>query len=77
VTALSARNAWAVGSYQLNSQDRRLILHWNGTRWQQVPSPASGELTSVTATSARNAWAVGETKAYKTLIIHWNGSAWK
>ena len=40
VTAESPRAAWAVGSAR--NQDNRsvtLIERWNGSRWQQVPSP--------------------------------------
>lgn len=40
-----------------------VILHWNGTKWSQVATPAVGtgsELASVAAISRSNAWAVGE-----------------
>ncbi len=80
MTALSAQNAWAVGS---TGTGKTVILHWNGTAWTQVPSPSpapSPELRGVTATSANNAWAVGQTGTagrIKTLILHWNGTTWK
>jgi hypothetical protein len=87
VTAISARNAWAVGSYS-NSKNvpKTLIEHWNGKAWKVQPSPnagstRNGHLTGVVATSAKNAWAVGfyfnskgDTEA---LIEHWNGKAWR
>jgi hypothetical protein len=77
VTALSARSAWVVGSYLLNGQDKRLVLHWNGTSWKNITArPGGSDLFGVAAASARNAWAVGGTPS-KTLIIRWNGSAWK
>ena len=59
VAAVSARNAWAVGE---SAGGKALILHWNGTRWRQVPLPSLtrySSLSGVAATSARNAWAVG------------------
>lgn len=86
VAATSARNAWAVGSYDTGSGSRTLIEHWNGTTWRIVPSPnpASGgptnALTAVVALSATNAWAIGfyekPTTSFRTLVLHWNGSHW-
>lgn len=92
VTAISASDVWAVGSYQPTGagvpfQERTLILHWDGQNWAQVssPNPAGGarslnELTAVTATSAGVVWAVGFTSQPgarpATLVARWNGSAW-
>jgi hypothetical protein len=87
VAALSSSDAWAVGSYRsFDTLYQTLIAHWNGTTWQQVPSPnpiASDHnfLDAVAATSASNAWAVGwaDTSSgdvAQTLILHWNGTAW-
>jgi hypothetical protein len=84
--ATSATNVWAVGRYASSRPGPTLALieHWNGTAWQQMPSPmpstSDNELLSVAATSATNAWAVGEyggAKVEQTLIVHWNGTAWK
>jgi len=75
VAATSARDVWAVGF----SGSRALILHFNGTRWRRVASPAGQAfalLVDVTAISPHNAWIVGIT-ANKTLIEHWNGTAWR
>ena len=88
VSATSARDAWAVGSYDTGSGFRTLIERWNGSKWKVVPSvdPAVGvhqtsTLSGVVAISASNAWAVGfyekSTTSFRTLIEHWNGSAWK
>jgi hypothetical protein len=80
VTAISATNAWAVGSADNEGTITTLILHWNGIKWTQVssPSPASApQLNSVTATSSKNAWAVGWSNDGGTsLILHWNGATW-
>jgi hypothetical protein len=72
VTATSADNAWAVGSYYNSALEEPLIEHWNGTSWKQVPGHTigGGFLTGVTATSASDGWAVGSS------IEHWNGTAW-
>jgi len=83
VGAISATNAWAVGSFTSGGADHTLIEHWNGTAWKQVPSPdpgTSGALYTVAATSASNAWAVGSYfsgAAFQTLIVRWDGSSWK
>jgi hypothetical protein len=79
VAAVSARNAWAVGfTGSFSGVHGSLIVHWNGTAWRRVPSPASrgGWLNGVAATSAGNAWAVGFAGS-KSLIVHWNGTMWK
>lgn len=90
VAALSPHDVWAVG---LDANDmgvtQTLIEHWNGTRWQVVPSPNPGslnnELFSVAAVSARDVWAVGfidnapsgdQTPVDQTLIEHWDGAHW-
>jgi len=89
VTALSASDAWAVGFFTpspTSGAQKPLVLHWDGTRWTQVPSPAPGdtlvtELTGVDAISATDAWAVGDvfngtSQTQRTLIFHWNGTIW-
>jgi hypothetical protein len=83
VATLSAGNAWAVGSYFNGTTSRTLIVHWNGTRWRQVPSPSPGDgggLDDVAAASSHNIWAVGDYHngiAGHTLIVHWNGTGWR
>lgn len=87
VAATSARNAWAVGAFNNGpgTGNKTLVLHWNGTSWRQVRSPAPGGpghgsfLAGVRARSASDAWAVGSFfngTAFRTLALHWNGSAW-
>jgi hypothetical protein len=89
VSATSADNAWAVGSYGTGSL-KILILHWDGKTWKRVPSPAvhptgpnfGVDLTGVAATSAGNAWASGVIVANNSgnvggLILRWNGKSWK
>jgi hypothetical protein len=71
---LSGKNVWAVGN---SDNNKTLIVHWDGTAWQRVPSPCHREchLDGVVAISARNAWAVGSA-FQRTLILHWNGVTW-
>lgn len=86
VSAISPTNAWSVG-YELDmstSQYHSLVLHWNGSTWQQVESPAAtglGQLMGVAASSANSVWAVGyvyngNTLSYAPLLLHWNGTTW-
>ncbi len=86
IVALSATNAWAVGTFRHSSQMpyQALIEHWNGKKWSQVPVvvPSDAQyssLSSVTAFSATDVWAVGSYdigfEGY-TLMEHWNGRQW-
>ncbi len=85
VSALSASDAWAVGSYQNgDGAQRTLIVHWNGTRWATVASPDPGGtgdsyLSAVSALSPSDIWAVGyysNRSGQKDLILRWNGTRW-
>jgi hypothetical protein len=87
ITVVSAKDAWAVGSTgnSASGATRSLLLHWNGTAWSQVTSPAPvghAALSAVTAT-AKGGWAVGyyykEPGAavdYFPLIFRLNGAKW-
>ena len=86
VSADSASDAWAVGSYVNNTTGVRdtLIMHWNGTAWSRAASPSPGTrfnvLNGVSAAGTRNAGAVGfyrnQAAGALPLILHWNGTAW-
>jgi hypothetical protein len=89
VTAISPTDAWAVGWFSTTTgQEQPLVLHWNGTSWQQVTAPAPGGATGVTdlvgisAGSASDMWATGYYAASsgstgQSLTLHWNGTSWK
>lgn len=84
VAAVSASNAWAVGSTGSQAAEKVLMLHWNGKSWARLTSPkilvGAGALSAVTVVSAKDAWAVGTTSGAigsgHALILHWNGKAW-
>jgi hypothetical protein len=89
VKAVSATDAWAVGTYSLPGEgefNQPLLLHWNGKSWTQVTSPNPGgatgttALTGVAATAAGDVWVTGwystDTGSTATLILHWNGKTW-
>jgi hypothetical protein len=80
VYALSATNAWAVGSYlDASALSQPLVEHWNGTAWSIVDTPDLGAdeavLTDVTALSSSAVWAVGFNDT-STLVERWDGSKW-
>lgn len=78
VSAVSARNGWAVGG---SPAGKPVILHWNGTDWKPtvVPTSAARGLAAVSALSRTDAWTVGfaaKQGVAVTLALHWNGSRW-
>ena len=89
VSAVSANDIWAVGSYDdyNNNQTRTLVEHWDGSAWSKVSSPNPGTsgnyLYGVAAVSASDVWAVGYSNDFnnnnlviRTLVEHWDGSTW-
>jgi hypothetical protein len=85
VAAVSATEAWAVGTRRPNagSITRNVIEHWTGSQWQVVPSPNRGSLsnalTAVTVVSSTDVWAVGYSSVpggQRTLVEHWDGTNW-
>ncbi len=91
VSALSARDSWAVGiqAHGTSTSDC-LITHWNGTKWAAVADAMHGQLEncrleSVTAISVNDVWAVGSYQKFVSstelanvsLIEHWNGRSWQ
>jgi hypothetical protein len=82
VSAVSSTDVWALGSDGSSNSGsgdgRALILHWDGSSWQQFPGPggSSVHFSGVSADSATDAWAVGTT-AGRPVIVHWDGSKWK
>jgi hypothetical protein len=85
VAAASNRSAWAVGYAGPASSPKILMIHWNGSTWARVTSPAvlngtKGALTAIDVVNAKDAWAVGYTGppvGSRTLLLHWNGTAWR
>lgn len=85
VTALSPRNAWAVGYFSDGTLNHTLVEHWNGKAWTHVPSPSSGNapgdvLEPVSAVSPTDIWAAGVFTNSVSLtdtaaVMHWNGKS--
>jgi hypothetical protein len=88
ISGTSSSDVWAVGSYEevltvppYNIQNE-LLLHWNGSDWQQYPSlhlsTTLDDLYDVEAISANNVWAVGNYNqaSVRSEILHFDGSSW-
>jgi hypothetical protein len=85
ITVVNARDVYAVGyTGSPLGTTHTLLLHWNGSTWSAVTSPApvsGGALMGVTAT-ATSGWAVGYYATgqaaidYRTVIFRLSGSAW-
>ncbi len=78
LTAISARQVWAVGSISNASlsTSSALIERWHGKSWSTVSSP---DTNGVTVTSSHQVWAAGDAYVVggiRPLIAHWNGHAW-
>jgi len=86
VSAASATDAWAVGTYDPSTTSPIVTLaqHFDGTRWTAFPLPNVGlqenVLLGVSMPSPGKAWAVGYFVNGKfeqqTLILHFDGSGW-
>ena len=89
VTVVSDDDAWAVGWYterQEGGAGGPLLLHWDGTAWNQTDVPAMDGrpyIQGVAAISSHDVWAVGyregigpSTEGPKPLALHWDGAAW-
>ncbi len=91
VTCSSAANCWAVGYFGSAAQAKPVLgeaLHWKGTKWVTVNTPAAGasssgdsvRLSSVRCVVAKDCWAVGTTRispgSDQNQILHWNSTKW-
>ena len=87
VSAGSASDAWAVGSYYASNNPNVLQAmgeHFDGTRWTEFPLPDVGpnqnSLLGVSELSSGHAWAVGYDVnaefAQQTLVEHYDGTTW-
>jgi hypothetical protein len=70
VSALSPDDVWVCGAYPVpGGQLRTLLAHWNGTRWQQIATPASVKITNllngISAPAPNDIWSVGGTTTVK------------
>lgn len=75
VTAISARDAWAVGS----AGSKSLVEHWNRHRWRIVSAAAfqKSSFGAIAAANAHDIWGVGTTgNPTHPFAAHWDGKSW-
>jgi hypothetical protein len=73
VDALTATDAWAVGSVNGMS----LIERWDGNQWSVVAGPDAKGWEDVEAASSNDVWAVGPAWIGAEPVAHrWDGSSW-
>ncbi|WP_019630559.1 hypothetical protein [Actinomadura atramentaria] len=89
VAAVSASDAWVVGTYaHLGStvfdHPQPVMQRWTGSGWQGYPLPgwpADGSLLGVAALSANDVWAAGYQAdpggTRKRWVVHFDGTAWR
>jgi hypothetical protein len=82
VSAVSPKNAWAVGYRSDGTGYRTLVEHYDGSRWtaMSTPNPGSAEdvLLGVSA-RAGDVWAVGyrsDGTVARALVEHYDGNSW-
>lgn len=82
VDALSANQAWAVGSFTGRyGRERPLALRWDGTEWKRqlfgLEFPRSQKLLGVDVVSPHDVWAVGVGPGRdRPLLLHYDGTGW-
>lgn len=85
VRAIAHDNVWAVG-YQIipdMNGPSSLIVHWDGTVWQVVPSPNQQwwyySLSGIATVNANDIWVVGMKTDWDSQLaafFHWDGNLW-
>lgn len=89
IAIVASDDVWAVGEYLEDTIYKTLVVHWNGNKWETVPSPnigrGSSTLQSIVALSTNDVWAFGSgladigtpTWLGTALVLHWDGHLWK
>lgn len=81
VSAVSAKDAWAVGQGYVEDPFTAVpvVQHWDGKRWRSVQIPGSQDwsLNQVEEVAPNDVWVVGVDEATgQSVATHWNGHRW-
>jgi hypothetical protein len=91
VAAVASNDVWAVGEKTVGYADKTLTFHFDGTRWDHVPSPSplhlhysdQNWLTAVVPVASNDVWALGIVRNTdygfldQPLSLHWDGRRWR
>jgi hypothetical protein len=84
-TTAQGGQAFAAGAFTSPElQDRALVVHWTGSRWERMSPlnrPGATDLYGIAARGPNDVWAVGSSSSdgfttTRTVIEHWNGASW-
>jgi len=86
LTAVAGNDVWAAG-FQGGGLERTLVMHWDGSGWNPVPSPSPGnqdrdddQLLGMASSSAGDVWAAGIYEQQggpdHPFVLHWDGRSW-
>jgi hypothetical protein len=70
VSGSSGSDLWAAGWSPRGKS--AIVLHWDGTRWSDVPTNVTTSLNSVWVAAPGDVWTVGDFGVAQ----HWDGAAW-
>ncbi len=72
ISMVNSTDGWAVGG-------DGTIIHWDGTKWDNVPSPTKYPLLSVDMVSSDEGYAIafGQVTPINQSVIRWDGTSWK
>ncbi len=72
ISATSATNVWAAGSYTVfGGATHAFVELWTGSAWTAIADPETTPILSISARSSNDVWA-----ADGDGVDHWDGSAW-
>jgi hypothetical protein len=81
LSAVSAKDIWALGSDGLGADGRPVIVHWDGLHWRLVPLPLlprDAGISDIAAAGANDVWVVGwRWRRGRPLVMHWKGENWR
>ena len=72
IYGLSEEDIYIVGNKRPSGVRQSLIVHFNGTEWEEIEVPALGELFSVWGSSPDDIWAGGN----HGTLFHYDGVQW-
>jgi hypothetical protein len=93
VEVVAPNDVWIVGTRSDANGTYTLAMHWDGSRWSEVPTPNPSRLhntlSAIAAVAPNDVWAVGDhydpaleggsggEPLDRTLILRWDGREWR